>query len=86
MLNESIVGDAALEWFGDLGYASGHGPHMPAAPSPRPSPTGRGIVCGEGKIAGRLREAIRRLNPAKRRTRTRPLQKEYNAYWAAQKS
>ena len=27
-LNESIVGDAALEWFGELGYALGHGPHL----------------------------------------------------------
>ena len=27
-LNESIVEDAALEWFGQLGYAVGHGPQM----------------------------------------------------------
>ena len=27
-LNESIVEDAALEWFGELGYAVEHGPHM----------------------------------------------------------
>jgi len=26
-LNESIVEDAALTWFGELGYAVGHGPH-----------------------------------------------------------
>jgi hypothetical protein len=26
-LTEFIVGDAALEWFGELGYAVGHGPH-----------------------------------------------------------
>ena len=25
-LNESIVEDAALEWFGELGYAVGHRP------------------------------------------------------------
>ena len=25
---ESIVEDAALTWFGELGYAIGHGPHM----------------------------------------------------------
>jgi len=24
-LNESIVEDATLEWFGELGYAEGHG-------------------------------------------------------------
>ncbi len=33
-LNESILEDAALEWFGELGYAVGHGPqlapHLPA--------------------------------------------------------
>lgn len=27
-LNESIVEDAALEWFGELGYAVGHGPDL----------------------------------------------------------
>ena len=27
-LNESIVEDAALEWFGGLGYAIGHGPQL----------------------------------------------------------
>ncbi len=27
-LNESIVKDAALEWFDELGYAIGHGPHL----------------------------------------------------------
>ena len=27
-LNESIVEDAALTWFGELGYAIAHGPHM----------------------------------------------------------
>jgi len=27
-LNESIVEDAALGWFRELGYAIGHGPHL----------------------------------------------------------
>jgi hypothetical protein len=27
-LTESIVEDAALEWFGELGYAVGHGPQL----------------------------------------------------------
>ena len=27
-LTESIVEDAALTWFGELGYAVGHGPQM----------------------------------------------------------
>ena len=30
-LNESTAEDAALEWFGELGDAVGHGPHL--APS-----------------------------------------------------
>jgi len=33
-LNEFIVEDAALEWFGELGYAVEHGPHLaPGAPA-----------------------------------------------------
>ena len=28
MLQESTVEEAALEWFGELGYAIGHGPEM----------------------------------------------------------
>ena len=27
-LNESIVEDAAPEWFGELGFAVGHTPHL----------------------------------------------------------
>ena len=30
-LNESIVEAFTLEWFGELGYAGGHGPHLPAS-------------------------------------------------------
>ena len=30
-LNESIVEDAALEWFGELGNAVGHGRHLAPA-------------------------------------------------------
>ena len=38
-LNESIVEDAALEWFGELGYAVGHGPHLaPGEPAARRTP------------------------------------------------
>ena len=58
-LNESIVEDAALEWFGELGYAVGHGPQL-APGEPR---TERDSF-GEVVLVGRLREAIRRLNPA----------------------
>jgi type I restriction enzyme R subunit len=58
-LTETIVEDAALEWFGELGYAVGHGPQM--APG---EPAAERESFGEVVLAGRLREAIRRLNPA----------------------
>ena len=59
-LNESIVEDAALEWFGELGYAAvGHGPHL--APG---EPAAERESFGEVILVGRLREAIRRLNLA----------------------
>ncbi len=58
-LDESIVEDAALEWFGELGYAVGHGPQL--APS---EPAAERDSFGEVVLVGRLREAIRRLNPA----------------------
>src|ERR1700689_4825639 len=56
-LNESIVEDAALEWFGELGYAVGHGPHL--APG---EPAAERESFGEVVLEERLREAIRRLN------------------------
>jgi len=58
-LNESIVDAAALEWFGEQGYAVGHGPQM--APG---EPAAERDGFGEIVLVGRLREAIRRLNPA----------------------
>ena len=58
-LNESIVEDATLEWFGELGYAVGHGPHL--APG---EPAAERDSFSEVVLVGRLREAIRRLNPA----------------------
>lgn len=58
-LNESIVEDAALTWFGELGYAIGHGPHM--APG---EPAAERDSFSDVVLTGRLREAIRRLNPA----------------------
>lgn len=68
-LNESIVEEAALEWFGELGYAVGHGPQL--APGEYAEGTltpalsqGERESCSEVVLAGRLREAIRRLNPA----------------------
>ena len=65
-LNESIVEDAALEWFGELGYAVGHGPHL--APG---EPAAERDSFGDVVLVGRLREAIRRLNPAFPRRRGR---------------
>ena len=56
-LSESTVEDAALEWFGELGYAVGHGPHL--APG---EPAAERDSFGETVLAGRLREAIQRLN------------------------
>jgi type I restriction enzyme R subunit len=58
-LNESIVEDAALDWFGELGYAVGHGPQL--APG---EPAAERQSFGDVVLVGRLREAIRRLNPA----------------------
>jgi len=58
-LNESIVEDAALGWFGELGYAIGHGPNM--APG---EPAAERDAFADVVLVGRLREAIRRLNPA----------------------
>jgi type I restriction enzyme R subunit len=54
-----MVEDAALEWFGELGYAVGHGPQL--APG---EPATERDSFGEVVLVGRLREAIRRLNPA----------------------
>lgn len=58
-LNESTVEDAALTWFGELGYAIGHGPQL--APG---EPAAERASFGDVLLVGRLREAIRRLNPA----------------------
>ena len=32
-LNESIIEDAAPNWFGELGYAIRHGPQAPGEPA-----------------------------------------------------
>ena len=64
-LNESIVENAALEWFGELGYAVGHGPHL--APG---EPAAESDSFGEVVLVGRLREAIRRLPPLRTPSRT----------------
>ena len=64
-LNESICEKAALTWFGELGYAVGHGPKI--APG-EPAAERHGF--GEMVLVGRLREAIRRPNPAVPQSRT----------------
>lgn len=58
-LNESIVEDAALAWFRELGYVVGHGPDM--APG---DPAAERASFGDVVLAVRLRTAIGRLNPA----------------------
>ena len=71
-LNESTVEDAALTWFGELGYAVGHGPQLaPGEPAAErdsfgevvqsrfPRTLTRPLPAGEEN-----REGIRRLNPA----------------------
>ena len=57
--NESIVEYAGLEWFGELSYALGHGPQL--APG---EPAAEQDSFGDVVLAGRLREAMRRLNLA----------------------
>ncbi len=61
-LNGSTVEDVALEWFGELGYAVGQGPH-PASGEPASRDGGRDSF-SEVVLVGRLRDAIRRMNPA----------------------
>jgi type I restriction enzyme R subunit len=56
-LTESIVEDAALTWFGELGYAVGHEPQM----APGEAAAERGTF-GEVVLAERLRGALERLN------------------------
>jgi len=55
--NESTVEDAALSWFGDLGYAVLLGPDI----TPGDTAAERDSF-GDVVLAGRLREAIDRLN------------------------
>jgi len=57
-LNESHVEEAALEWFGELGYSVGHGPQI--APD---EPDAERSSFGDVVLARRLRDAIQRLNP-----------------------
>ena len=57
--SESIVEAATLEWFGELGYSVGHGPHLaPGEPAAERDSFGNVI------LVRRLHESIRQLNPA----------------------
>ena len=56
--NESTIEAAALSWFGELGYAVAHGPDL----APGEAAAER-VSFGDVVLAGRLREAIDRLNP-----------------------
>ena len=58
-LTESIVEEAALTWFGELGYAVGQGAQM----APGELEAERDSF-GELVLVGRLREALQRINPA----------------------
>jgi type I restriction enzyme, R subunit len=58
-LTESIVEDATLTWFEELGYAIGHGPHL--APG---EPAAERASFGDVVLVDRLRTALRRLNSA----------------------
>jgi type I restriction enzyme, R subunit len=58
-LNESAVEDAAMEWFGALGYNIGHRPHLASGEA-----AAERAGFGEVVLVEHLREAIRRLNPA----------------------
>ena len=58
-LNKTIAEHAALEWFGELGYAVAHGPHLAPGEPPAERDSFSDVVLVE-----RLREPIRRLNSA----------------------
>jgi type I restriction enzyme, R subunit len=58
-LDESIVEEAALNWFGEMGYSVKQGPKL----APGELAAERDSF-GDVVLVGRLREAIQRLNPA----------------------
>jgi type I restriction enzyme R subunit len=57
---ESVVEEAALEWFTGLGYAVLHGPEIGAG---EPAAERDGSGCRDVVLQGRLRAALERLNP-----------------------
>ena len=70
-LNESIVEDAALEWFGELGYAVGHGPQLaPGEPAAERDSFGEAVLvrgAARGKffeLAARRRSSVKSDSPS----------------------
>ena len=58
-ISESLIEEATLQWFGELGYAALHGPML----APGEFAAERDSF-GDVVLGARLRDAIRRLNPA----------------------
>ena len=58
-LNESVVEDAPLEWFEELGYSIGQGPNLASG-----EPAAERDSFADVVLAVRLHEAIQRLNLA----------------------
>lgn len=47
MLNEATIKDAALDWFRELGYEVGHGPHLaPGEPAAERQSFGDVVLVG----------------------------------------
>jgi type I restriction enzyme R subunit len=57
-LTESTVEEAAMSWFGELGYAIQYGPDLALG-----EPGAERESFGDVALVGRLRDAIERLNP-----------------------
>ena len=57
-MNESVVEDAAISWFAQIGYTVGHGPNIAPA-----EPGAERTSFADVILKGRLRDAIHRLNP-----------------------
>ena len=58
MITEDLVEQQALAWFQDVGWSYLHGSKLAPEAAPEQRADGRAVV-----LAGRLAEAIRRLNP-----------------------
>jgi hypothetical protein len=70
-INESLIEEATIQWFKELGYAALHSPMLASG-----EPAVERDSFGDVVQVGRLREAILRLNPA-RHEETRASIKRY---------